>query len=66
MLQWWLHYTSLQAALVVEAAKEAEQMTIRETGQEEALLPAAGQLQDLELALTQATAANLDLVHFQR
>ncbi len=56
----------LQAALVIGAAKEADQLAVTEHCREEALHSSAEQLQDLETALTQATAANLDLAQHQR
>ena len=56
----------LQAAMVVGAAEEADKLKLREECQEEALHSASGQLLDLETALTQATASNLDLAQHQR
>ena len=50
----------------MEAAKEADQLMVIEHHQEESLHTAVGRLQDLESALTHATAANLDLAHYQR
>lgn len=50
----------------MEAAKEADQLRSAEQQQGEAVHSAAEQLQDLETALTQATAANVDLAQYQR
>ena len=61
-----LHLNVLQATLVMEAAKEANVLRSVEHQQGEAVHSAAEQLLDLEIALTQATAANADLAQYQK
>jgi len=56
----------MQAALVIAAAEEAEELRQQEGDRQQTVGSAHSALQGLEKALTQACAANLDLATYHR
>jgi hypothetical protein len=60
------HLEMMQAALVIAAAEEAEELRQQEGDRQQRVRGAHSALQGLEVALTQANAANLDHATYHR